>query len=96
MNGRAGFDVALVSVTVLSSTFATVTPSSRNDGLPAMPCTRWSEKTMSSAVTGEPSEKVWVPVIVRVSTVLSAFSSNEAMPGTTLVTSLPWKSRTVS
>ena len=39
--GRAGFAVAVVSVSVESSTLATVTPSSRNDGLPWIPWTRW-------------------------------------------------------
>ena len=45
-------------MTVLASVLATCTPSSRNDGLPLRSRTRFSEKTTSSAVTGEPSEKV--------------------------------------
>src|SRR5918997_2977860 len=56
MYGRAAFGSALVSTTVESSFLATVTPSSRNDGLPFTPITRCSEKTTSSAVTGLPSE----------------------------------------
>jgi len=56
MNGRAGFGVALVRTTVLASFFATVTPSSRNDGLPFIPIRRCRENTTSSAVIGEPSE----------------------------------------
>src|SRR5918998_2162332 len=40
MYGNAAFGSALVSTTVVSSVFATVTPSSRKDGLPFMPMTR--------------------------------------------------------
>ena len=36
MNGSAGFAASLVRVTTVSLVFVTVTPSSRNDGLPAM------------------------------------------------------------
>jgi hypothetical protein len=64
-----------VSTTVESSFLATVTPSSRKDGLPFMPITRCSEKTTSSAVTGLPSENTRPVAIVRVSVLASGDSS---------------------
>ncbi|OIQ72484.1 hypothetical protein GALL_458880 [mine drainage metagenome] len=74
IKGSAGFGVALARVIVVSFTFVTVTPSSRKEGLPFRPCTRFKENTMSSAVTGVPSEKVCLPVRVSVSSLLSADS----------------------
>src|SRR5882757_3605240 len=58
MNGSAGFAFLDTSVTVEASVLVTVTPSSRNDGLPLSAMTRCSENTTSSAVTALPSANV--------------------------------------
>ena len=75
MNGRAALGVALVSTTVVSSFLATVTPSSRKDGLPFIPMRRCREKTTSSALIGVPSENTrpWASVKV------SVFASGESV-----------------
>jgi hypothetical protein len=89
--------VAVVRVTVVSSTFATVTPSIRKLGLPLTWATRFSEKTTSSAVIGVPSEKttssrspmVWVRPSAET-------SSPVAMSGIGVVESVPSKVNSVS
>src|SRR5262252_2277278 len=56
MNGMAGLGSFDVSTTVLASGAVTVTPSSRNDGLPCRLIRRLNEKATSADVSGVPSE----------------------------------------
>ena len=102
IEGSAGLAVSLVSVIVVSLVLAILRlllvegSCRRNDGLPAMPCTRWKDQTMSSMVTGLPLVNVCLPARVSVRTLLSGDSAKVVSCGTGLVRSPPSKVSAVS